>query len=202
MRNQKTLSLELASAVEAGDLQGAARALESGASPDARDDRDWPMLFLALDRKDPEMLALLLDRGADPHILFEGVSAPLIAALREDLPSLKLLVAHGADVNRPDPEGDVPLKVAVSRGDLAMANELFDAGADIEYSGGLDDCSILGSAVASGHMKMIELLLERGADPDRRDRMHQLPIDRLDGDIDPERRQLITQLLDRFARKQ
>jgi ankyrin repeat protein len=200
-RARKTSSRDLIAALQVGDLQAISRALELGADPNTIDDRGWPMLFLALDQKSPSVVKILLDHGADPQALFQGVSAPLLATLRSDLSSLNLLIARGSNVNLPDPEGDVPLKAAAAKGDLAMAKALLDAGADIEYQGGLDDCSVLGSAIAAGNTKMIELLLDRGADPDRRDLMHQLPVDRLGDNTDPEYRASISQLLYRYSLK-
>ena len=198
-KTPRTSSLELLAAVNAGDPEAVSRALASGADPNAIDDRGWPILFLALDNRSSAIVEVLLDHRADPLALFQGVSTPLIATLRGDSRSLSLLVARGADVNRPDPEGDVPLKVAAAKGDLAMARALLDAGADIEYAGGPDEQSVLGSAVARGQTEMVKLLLDWGADPIRPDVMHQLPVDRLGDEIDPDRRQAITELLNRYS---
>ena len=188
-------SSELNAAIEAEEPETVRGLLQRGADPDGRNPEGWPFLLLAVDQASADIVDTLLEYGADPRAAAEGITAVLMATLRQDHRSISSLIRRGADVNRPDPEGLVPLKAAATAGDLRAARLLLDADANIEYAGGLDDMSVLGAAVSGGHVDMVRLLLDRGADPRARDVMHQLPVDQLPADLDPPLAEAIRQLL-------
>jgi uncharacterized protein len=75
----------------------------------------------------------------------------------------ELLSAHGMDPNRPDWLGVTPLHQLARKGDVEMAEQFLDHGADPNARDG-DLCSTpLGWAAKFGQARMAELLLARGA---------------------------------------
>jgi ankyrin repeat protein len=82
-------------------------------------------------------------------------------------------LAAGNDIDAPGPEGMTPLHIAAHRGNVEFAKALLDKGVDI------DPINVWGNtplwvAVMERHLScpdgsMIRLLLERGADPTRRE---------------------------------
>jgi ankyrin repeat protein len=94
---------------------------------------------------DLELVKLLLDRGADPHILSRDHENMLSAAAglgfihgyhrgkspAERLEVVKLFVQLGNDVNWPDDYGITPLMAAGNFGDVPVIQFLIEAGADL-----------------------------------------------------------------------
>jgi len=78
---------------------------------------------------------LLLTWGADPNLyqMCGSRTSPLTAAAfagGDNQRIVGLLIAAGADVNRPDGQGVTPLRAATEAGDAALAKILRQAGAD------------------------------------------------------------------------
>lgn len=89
------------------------------------------------------------------------------AAERSDRPAVRALLARGADVDRPQPDGMTALHWAAHRDDLELARLLVDARADVRISNqyGVTPLSL---ACENGDAAMVELLLNAGADPNAR----------------------------------
>jgi ankyrin repeat protein len=82
-----------------------------------------------------------------------------------DLGSLRKLLDHGFDPNRPNWIGRTFLHRAAERGDTGLASALLEYGADInavelEHGG-----TPLAAAAREGQVEMVRFLIERGADP-------------------------------------
>jgi uncharacterized protein len=94
---------------------------------------------------DHELVALLLNRGADPSIVSSDGETMLSAAAglafiqgyhrgkppAERLDVVKRFVELGNDVNQPDDYGITPLMAAANGGDVKLIQYLVDAGADL-----------------------------------------------------------------------
>lgn len=95
------------------------------------------------------------------------------AVMNNDVVTFSTELAAGNDVDAPGPEAMTPLHIAAHRGNVAFAKVLLDAGVEV------DPINVWGNtplwvAVMERHLScpdgsMIRLLLERGADPNRRE---------------------------------
>ena len=135
-----------------GNVEAALLLLEFGAKVDARE--NWggqTALMWASARRHPEMMKLLISKGADvnargiardyqrhvtaegrPKNLDSGGFTPLLYAARENcVACVKVLLDHGADIDLPDPDGVSPLQVAIMNANWDLARQLILAGADV-----------------------------------------------------------------------
>jgi ankyrin repeat protein len=185
-----------------GNVEAAKLLLDRGATIDAREGfGGQTALMWAAARRHPEMIDLLASRGAGvdarsavrdyqrhiqaegrPKSLDTGGFTPLLYAARENcLKCVDTLLAKGADIDLPDPDGVTPLHVAIMNANWDLAKKLIDAGADVQAwdiygeaplftavggrsrnDGGR--ASIDPPNQATG-LEIVQLLLERGANP-------------------------------------
>jgi ankyrin repeat protein len=83
-------------------------------------------------------------------------------------PLVRLLVGHGAEINRHNLQGSTPLYIAVEQNRLAAASALLELGADLNLPG-RGGVTPLSAAAYNGNLKLVDLLLDRGADTTVRD---------------------------------
>src|SRR5206468_2107141 len=93
-----------------------------------------------------EIIERLLIAGADPKVTVEGGETPLMSAARAGrADAVKVLVAHGADVNaRESTRGQNALMWAAVEGHVPVIQALIEAGADV------NDRATAPAAVAKG----------------------------------------------------
>jgi len=180
-----------------GNVEAATLLLQHGAKVDTRE--HWggqTALLWAAAQNQPAMLRLLISKGADvnaratvrdwqrrvtaegrPKDMNRGGLTPLLYAAREGhLDRLRVLLRAKPQVDLPDPDGTTPLLLAL----------LLDAGADINarvtdshthsaklvaYIQGRDHegRTALFAAAELGWERVVQHLLERGADPSIKD---------------------------------
>ena len=125
-----------------------------GANVNARAARGQTALMWAVAQKHPEVVKVLLASGAD------------IQARSDTWSQVEAVSPHGhPDYNRAIPYGsNTPLMFAARVGDLASARLLLAAGANVndEDAWGV---SVLVLAAYSGFRDVVQLLLDKGADP-------------------------------------
>ena len=143
----------------------------------------------------PELLALALQRGADPNVTANDGEAPVARALvLGDAALADTLRAAGAD----DVDtADIDFRKAVFEGDRRRVRELLDAGANVNYQ---RDGTALNAAVYRDDLEMLRLLVDAGAD------INLAETDDADGDFNPllkaayrGQRDIVKFLLDRGA---
>ncbi|ABK44143.1 Ankyrin repeat-like protein [Magnetococcus marinus MC-1] len=95
------------------------------------------------------------------HIL----TALNMAVIQGHVEMVKLLLEKGADATLADEDGNTPLHVAAIKNELVCAEALLASGkVDVDARGN-HSRTALNMAVRKGHVEMVKLLLEKGADP-------------------------------------
>jgi ankyrin repeat protein len=185
-----------------GNVEAAEALIAHGATVDARERwGEQTALMWAAARRHPEMMDLLISHGADvnarsihrdyqrhvtaegrPKNLDSGGFTPLLYAARENcLACVDVLLANGADIDLPDPDGVSPLHLAIMNANWDLAKLLIEAGADVDQWDIYGEAPLftavgLHSRVDGGRASIdpknetegsaiVRLLLERGADP-------------------------------------
>jgi len=185
-----------------GDIEAAKLLIEHGATVDARESfGGQTALMWASARRHPDMIEYLISRGAAvdarsavrdyqrhiqaegrPKSLDSGGFTPLLYAARENcMTCVDVLLASGADIDLPDPEGVSPVHLAIMNANWDLAKRLIDAGADVDQWDIYGEAPLY-TAVGSYTRKdggrasidppnqtdglaIVNLLLERGTNP-------------------------------------
>lgn len=167
------------------DLEAVARLIESGSGPRiSNDDGDTPLHFAAR-AGNLAVARSLLDAGADADARDRQGNSPLHEAAGAGDPAMvAFLLGEGAMLNAQGTDGATPLHRALhwSRPSLAVAEALFEAGADLTARNGIRRTP-LHLAVAewtnvdpTEQRGFLVRLLSAGADPDVRDNMGWTPL--------------------------
>ena len=128
------ITQELSNAVIANDLDRVKFLVSKGADVNKPDNQGWTALQSAARQRHDGMIALLIDLGADVNA---GDPTPLVAAvMRDHVPSIKVLLEHGADTEKPGQEGFRPLPLAIAEDKYEAAKALMEAGADVNQPSG------------------------------------------------------------------
>jgi ankyrin repeat protein len=152
-------------AIQMGDMAAVKRLLGGGASSNERDAGGTPALMAATLYAGADSVKLLLDRGADPNGVNSAGATALMWAI-PNLPKVKLLVEHGADVNaRSTNLQRTPLLVAASYpGTVEILRLLVSKGADI-HARDKSGVHALGRATTYADVDVVRFLVEHGCDP-------------------------------------
>ena len=138
------------------------------------------LLRRAVDQKSIAMTKLLLELKADPNIKDRHHQDPLFSAIRSgSVEIIELLIKHGADINgkpRTEYAEYAPLAYAVMYHQDAAVRILIKAGANINKKDRYG-VSILHKAARRGMPRVIEALIEAGADLEARDKWEKTPLD-------------------------
>jgi len=135
-----------------GSVAAAKLLLDHGATIDAKEKcGGQTALMWASARRHPEMMQLLITKGADvnarstdrdyqrhvtaegrPKSLDSGGFTPLLYAARENcMACVDVLLKNKADIDLPDPDGVSPLLLAIMNANWDLAKQLITAGADV-----------------------------------------------------------------------
>ncbi len=175
-------------AARAGSAAVVRQLAAAGADLDRQGSRGQTALMWAAAQRHPAVVEALLEAGADlsirsdvwtqvmavpPHsrpeynreIPHGGNTALLFAVRAGDLPSARILVAAGADVDDADAWGVSAAVLAAHGGHGELLEFLLDHGADPNAAGA--GFAALHDAVMRNDVRMVAALLAHGADPDQ-----------------------------------
>ena len=105
-----------------------------------------------------------------------GLSALHLATKNGHTTIVELLIQHRANINKPMPNGLPPIFEAVAKGYTAILGLFIDKGADVNSTVLTTQTSLLSIASALGKISAVQLLLEKGADPNLANNLGITPI--------------------------
>jgi ankyrin repeat protein len=140
--------------------------LARGFDPNTRDPKGQPGLTMAFQQRAPQAAkALLAGPGIDVNALNEaGESALMMTALKGDIAGAQLLLERGAKVNQP---GWSALHYAATGPEPKLVRLLLEHGAAVDAESPNGSTPLM-MAAQYGSEDSASLLLERGADPGKR----------------------------------
>ena len=135
--------------------------LQRGFDPNTRNEKGQPGLMVAMREQSPKVARVLVDQPTiDVNALnLAGESALMIAAIKGDLASVKLLLDRGARLNQP---GWTALHYAASGQEPKTVEWLLDRGAEIDALSPNGSTPLM-LAAQHGSEVSVDLLLARGA---------------------------------------
>ena len=145
----------LMAAARSGKTTVVEQLLKNGANPNARATRGQTALMWAVAQRHASVVKALIAGGADIHARTDGWSQ-MMAVPPHGLPEYNRLIPHGRDT---------ALMFAARAGDHASAKLLIDAGANVDDQDAWGVSATILAAFA-GHVDVVRLLLENGANPD------------------------------------
>lgn len=122
-----------------------------------------PVIFLAIQQNQNEILELLLANGANPNVTYLSEPVTMFAVLKENLEALNLLLKYGANVNS-DVEGDNLLREAIRKHNPEMVQLLVNYKADVNQE--TYGKTPLNYAIQQKRADIVEILLKSGAKSD------------------------------------
>jgi ankyrin repeat protein len=142
--------------------------LEAGVAPDTKDFYGFRAITMAVTAGETEAVRELIKAGADlfaedevdelKYYLLEA------AAQNGHVEVVRLLLAHGLDINHLSEELNSPLIMAALHGYHEVVAFLISAGADVKIKNQQGNTALLAAAF-KGHAKVVRLLIEAGLDP-------------------------------------
>ena len=145
----------------------------------ARGGRVVTPLVAALGRKHFQIAELLHRNGADIDVRDDYEDTPLCEACRVGtLDIVQWLLNHGADVNAQGNDGWTPLHRAVGDGHLQAFKMLIEHNADIHIQDahGFSPLHMAAGPWGAWDAEIMEVLLDRGANPNARDNNNSTPL--------------------------
>lgn len=164
---EKYQEAALLSAYEHGSVEVVKSLISDGVSVNIGTADGQPLLILAIARGDLVMLELLLDAGADVNIRDTNGNPALVCAIANaQYPAAMRLIENGASVNVKGPKW-AAIHLAAQNGRTDLCSALLDVGASVDQLGNASHTALM-LAAKEAHTETVKLLLEHGADPNRK----------------------------------
>eukprot|EP00931_Biecheleriopsis_adriatica_P110091 TRINITY_DN84376_c0_g1_i1.p1 TRINITY_DN84376_c0_g1~~TRINITY_DN84376_c0_g1_i1.p1 ORF type:complete len:460 (-),score=132.18 TRINITY_DN84376_c0_g1_i1:106-1422(-) len=120
-------------------------------------------VMVAIEHHRPQAAALLIKRGANPHVTDPALNTPLhLAAMVDDVETMPLLKKAGADLAAANMNGRTALHFAIKCDNPRAIDWLLSQGVPVKEADKFDETP-LHYAVKMGSKKAAHLLIERGA---------------------------------------
>lgn len=166
---ESSANVRLVAAARAGDKAGMVRALEDGATANARNRLGESALLIALKNERPDLAAQMIAAGTDVNLAAVNGVTPLMAAAHGGYTQIvRELLAKGADINAADRLRKTAMTYAAGQGRTDVVVLLLHAGIDPNavYA---HDLTALMWAAGYGHSDTVRALLDAGARADLKD---------------------------------
>ena len=147
--------------------------VQLGIALNERNQRERTPLIVAALRKHTDMVVALFGSGADLNAKDDLGCAAIHWAARDDIKTVKALIALGADLYKPSEEWGSPLHIAAMGGDIEVVRTL------LKHRGNIDQidhdntrvwgCTPLHLAAENGHTEIVRFLIGQGAMVDKND---------------------------------
>ncbi|KAF4435097.1 ankyrin 1 [Fusarium acutatum] len=137
--------------------------LEKGADPDARDSDGIPVVGSAVSGGHTNMVQWLVDAKADVNVIYHENKITLLHEACPHPEIVRLLLQHGADINKGNAESRTVLNFAICSNNLATVQLLLDSKTkpDINAATIYWDLRIV---IPAGYIEIVEAMLEAGVD--------------------------------------
>ena len=166
---EKYKEAALLSAYEHGDMDVVKTLISDGVNVNVATAEGQPLIILAAARGDIIMIDLLLDAGADINIRdIDGNPVLVSSIVNAQYKVAEHLVQKGASINVKGPRW-AAIHLAALYGRTDFCKFLLDFGASVDQLGE-DSYTALMLACQNEHVETVRLLLEYGADPNRKNK--------------------------------
>lgn len=137
--------------------------LKDGNTPDVVDGRGKSLLYNAVYNSHRDLVTLLLKYHADPNF---GEFSPINSAIYDDdIDTVKLLMNHGADINKSTEYSPSAVCTAIKNDRIEILDYLLDNSGDVDLKDPSTKYTPLFYSVVFGNVDTTKSLLEHGADP-------------------------------------
>ena len=130
----------------------------------------------AIDEQDNVTIERIVGKRFSINQQIEGTTPLCRAVMKGNKDIVKVLIRHGATVNRPDNVNCYPIHYATMNGFCDITQFLINNCADINIKNGIGETA-LHSATAKGKYKIVELLINNGADKNLKNYRNQTALD-------------------------
>jgi ankyrin repeat protein len=170
----------LVKAAGAGKVDSVRSLLDGGVPPEAVDESGYSALLLACEKARPEVVTLLLERGASVDSPTRDRSTPLVtllASLRRNAPQrdreargsiAEVLLERGASVDIPGWKNRTALWYAAREGDLGLVSRMLPRARSLLATSS-DGYTLLHMAAICGHLDLARGALAAGIAVDARE---------------------------------
>ena len=178
--SKKTLNEQLFIAVKEGNEKKVKQLMRSFISANVVDKDGLTSLHYAAARGYKEIVRILIRNGANVNAADKKGHTPLHeAASLNQVEIAKLLIDEGAQIDAENNGGGTSLYMAAAFGRKDVAKFLISQNADINKADNIHGYTPLHTAAKHGHIEVVQLLLEKGANPALQDKYDNRPIDYL-----------------------
>lgn len=153
--------------------------IDAGANVNIENKSDRNALYCAYEKYNKDAMKLLLAAGANPNTIYNSWEhEPLLfQTIYENQPDIaKLLIDAGADVNFKDKDGNSVLTLAVNRSEKIAEMLLNNKDININVQYPYDQSTPLHVAANKGNIKLVKLLLSKGANVNAVDKDGETPL--------------------------
>ncbi|MDE6718277.1 MAG: ankyrin repeat domain-containing protein [Treponemataceae bacterium] len=155
-------SYRLISAVEENDAKTVVALIEKGADANYKDFSGKVPLRIALENNNKNMISLLLEKGADINSSDSNSRTALDYAIENgDMNLVSLLLEKGAEIGDSDSSLKTALDFAIKNDNADLLSRLAEKAAREDVQ--CEDKPILFFAIENNYKKLVELLIEKGA---------------------------------------